>query len=175
LKEPVQHPERQKVGEEDADGPIEPKLLGNPSDGRADQRWMGENDIEYGQVAHRADGRSADVSKDSGRIYRDDAGRGPADGDFGGATTTTADEIIDFASGADKIDLSAVDANTLLAGDQAFSFIGTSAFSDTAGELRYEQISGNTYITGDTNGDGIADFMIKVDGAHVFVVGDFGI
>ena len=28
LKEPVQHPERQEVGEEDADGPIEPKLLG---------------------------------------------------------------------------------------------------------------------------------------------------
>src|SRR4029077_2237654 len=82
LKEPGQRRERQKVGEEDPDGPIEPKLLGNPSDGRADQRWMGENDIEYGQVAHRADGRSANVTKDSGRIYRDDAGRGPADDDF---------------------------------------------------------------------------------------------
>ena len=34
-------------------------------DGRADKRWMGENYIEYGQVAHRADGRSAD-----GRVER---------------------------------------------------------------------------------------------------------
>ena len=43
------------------------------------------------------------------------------------------------------------------------------AFSHTAGELRYEQISGNTYIEGDTNGDGIADFMIRADGLHAFV------
>jgi Ca2+-binding RTX toxin-like protein len=88
-----------------------------------------------------------------------------ADGDFGGATRATADRITDFASG-DKIDLSAVDANTLVAGDQGFSFIGTGAFTHTAGELRYEQISGNTYVSGDTNGDGVADFMIKLDGLH---------
>ena len=98
-----------------------------------------------------------------------------AGGEFGGATTVTADEIVDFASGQDKIDLSAVDANALLGGDQAFSFVGTAAFSNTAGELRYELISGNTYVTGDTNGDGIADFMIKVDGSHVFTGADFGL
>jgi Ca2+-binding RTX toxin-like protein len=98
-----------------------------------------------------------------------------ANGDFGGATTSTADEIVDFTSGQDTIDLSQVDANTLLGGDQAFAFIGTGAFSNTAGELRYEQISGNTYLTGDTNGDGIADFMIKVDGSHVFTGANFGL
>ena len=98
-----------------------------------------------------------------------------ADGDFGGTTASTADEIVDFTGGQDKIDLSAVDANSLLGGDQAFAFIGTAAFCDTAGELRYEQISGNTYLTGDTNGDGIADFMIKVDGSHVFTGSDFGL
>jgi Ca2+-binding RTX toxin-like protein len=97
------------------------------------------------------------------------------DGEFGGSTTATADEIVDFTSGQDTIDLSAVDANTLLGGDQAFAFIGTNAFSNTAGELRYEQISGNTYLTGDTNGDGLADFMIKVDGSHAFTSGDFEI
>jgi Ca2+-binding RTX toxin-like protein len=98
-----------------------------------------------------------------------------ANGDFGGATAATADEIVDFTGGQDKIDLSAVDANTLLGGDQAFAFIGTNAFSDTAGELRYEQISGATYLTGDTNGDGIADFMIKVDGSHLFTGADLGL
>jgi Ca2+-binding RTX toxin-like protein len=94
-----------------------------------------------------------------------------ADGDFGGVTRATADRIVDFASG-DKVDLSAVDANALLAADQGFSFIGTGAFSHTAGELRYEQVAGNTYLSGDTNGDGIADFMIKLDGLHTVSAGD---
>jgi Ca2+-binding RTX toxin-like protein len=98
-----------------------------------------------------------------------------ANGDFGGATTATADEIVDFTSGQDTIDLSQVDANSLLGGDQAFAFVGTSAFSDTAGELRFEQISGNTYLEGDLNGDGVADFMIKVDGSHVFTGADLGL
>jgi Ca2+-binding RTX toxin-like protein len=98
-----------------------------------------------------------------------------ANGDFGGTTTATADEIVDFTAGQDKIDLSAVDANSLLGGDQAFAFIGTAAFSNTAGELRYAEVSGATYLTGDTNGDGIADFMVKVDGSHVFTGGDFGL
>jgi Ca2+-binding RTX toxin-like protein len=96
-----------------------------------------------------------------------------ADGDFGGATRATADRITDFVSGQDKIDLSAVDANTLVGGDQGFSFVGTAAFSHTAGELHYEQISGSTYVSGDTNGDGIADFMIKLDGLHALTGTDF--
>jgi Ca2+-binding RTX toxin-like protein len=98
------------------------------------------------------------------------------DGDFGGATIATCDQVKDFAEGeGDKIRLNVVDANTGLSGDQAFSFIGTAAFSNTAGELRYEQISGNTYVEGDTNGDGVADFMIRVDGLHTLVSGDFGL
>jgi hypothetical protein len=94
-----------------------------------------------------------------------------ADGEFGGVTRATADRIVDFATG-DKIDLSGVDANTLLASDQSFTFIGTGAFSHNAGELRFEQVAGNTYLSGDTNGDGIADFMIKLDGLHTVGAGD---
>jgi len=95
------------------------------------------------------------------------------DGDFGGATAATADEITDFTHGDDHIRLNFVDANTLLDGDQAFAFLGSAAFDNHAGELRYEQISGNTYVEGDTNGDGIADFMIRVDGLHTLASGDF--
>jgi Ca2+-binding RTX toxin-like protein len=98
-----------------------------------------------------------------------------AGGDFGGATTVTADRITDFTGGQDKIDLTQLDANTLSGGDQAFSFIGSAAFSGTAGELHYQQIGGNTYISGDTNGDGLADFMIKLDGLHTLVSADFGL
>jgi Ca2+-binding RTX toxin-like protein len=96
------------------------------------------------------------------------------DGEFGGATRATADRITDFATG-DKLNLSAVDASTQATGDQAFTFIGAGPFTHSAGELRYEQINGNTYISGDTNGDAIADFMIKLDGLHTVVVGDFSL
>ena len=94
------------------------------------------------------------------------------DGDFGGATRTTADQITDFAAG-DTIDLGGVDANSLLAGDQGFGFVGTSAFSHMAGELRYEKVSGDTYVQGDINGDGIADFMIHLAGLHTLQASDF--
>lgn len=56
---------------------------------------------------------------------------------------------------------------------QEFTFISTAAFSGTAGELRYEQNTTNTFVSGDTNGYGIADFMIRIDGLHTLVSGDF--
>jgi Ca2+-binding RTX toxin-like protein len=95
------------------------------------------------------------------------------DGGFGGVTTATADRITDFTHGEDHIRLNFVDANAGFDGDQAFAFMGTAAFDGHAGELRYEQVSGNTYVSGDTNGDGVADFMIRLDGLHTFASGDF--
>lgn len=96
------------------------------------------------------------------------------EGDFGGNTTGTADVITDFGDAeGDRIHLSVVDANSTLAGNQAFHFVGLNAFTGTAGELRYEQISGNTYVSGDINGDGIADFMIRVNGLHTLATDDF--
>ena len=95
-------------------------------------------------------------------------------GDFAGLTPSTSDRIIDFSHAeGDHINLAGVDANSSLAGDQAFAFIGTAAFHHTAGELHYEITNGNTYLTGDTNGDGLADFMIRLDGSHALVSGDF--
>ena len=44
------------------------------------------------------------------------------------------DQIVDFTSAqGDHIDLSAIDANTKVAGDEAFGFIGSAAFSDDLG------------------------------------------
>jgi Ca2+-binding RTX toxin-like protein len=82
------------------------------------------------------------------------------------------DMIMDFVSG-DKIDLHLIDANASLPGDQAFNFIGTNAFSGTAGQLRYAASGGNTLITGDVNGNNAADFSILVSGAHAFGGSDF--
>jgi Ca2+-binding RTX toxin-like protein len=71
-----------------------------------------------------------------------------------------SDLIGDFLSGTDKIDLGRIDANALVTGDQAFTWIGASAFSGAAGELRVRDDGGFRYVEGDTNGDGNADFSI---------------
>ncbi|MDF3607130.1 hypothetical protein PE067_13900 [Paracoccus sp. DMF-8] len=74
------------------------------------------------------------------------------------------DTIFDFSiAEGDRIDLRGIDANTGLAGDQAFAFVGTTAFSGTAGELRYQIANGDTFVYGDVNGDGRADFAIMLD------------
>ncbi|MCH8617149.1 calcium-binding protein [Sphingomonas sp. SM33] len=94
--------------------------------------------------------------------------------DFGGLTESTADRIHDFSQAeGDHINLTQVDANSLLTGRQGFSFIGSDAFHNVAGELRYEESGGNTFVYGDTNGDGIADFMVMLDGGHTLTGGDF--
>ena len=84
------------------------------------------------------------------------------------------DTIHDFSrSQKDKIDLSAIDANTRIGGDQAFDFIGTKAFSKKAGELRHDKKNGDTFIYGDVNGDGKADFSIMLDLSLTMTKADF--
>ena len=86
-----------------------------------------------------------------------------------GKTSTTRDVITDFQSGIDDIDLQAIDANTARTGNQAFTFIGSNAFSSTAGELRFA----GGVISGDVNGDGRADFQIGLTGVSALAAGDF--
>ena len=74
-----------------------------------------------------------------------------------------ADRITDFDASADFIDLSLFDANTKLADDQAFSWIGSAVFTKSAGQLRYQVIDGSAHIFGDMNGDAKADFEIVLD------------
>ncbi len=82
--------------------------------------------------------------------------------------------ILDFKHAeADRIDLSAIDANVNLAKDQAFTFIGDAAFHNVAGELRLHAVLGGYFVEGDTNGDGQADFAIVVAPDAVLVAGDF--
>jgi Ca2+-binding RTX toxin-like protein len=85
----------------------------------------------------------------------------------------SADRIRDFAPGTDKIHLSGIDADTGTAGNQAFSWIGGSAFSGTAGELRAERVRGDWQVSGDTDGDGTADFLILVSAPASLSAGDF--
>ncbi|PZR32251.1 putative Ig domain-containing protein [Caulobacter segnis] len=82
--------------------------------------------------------------------------------DFGPATAM--DRIGDFTSSAgDRIDLSLIDANTAIAGDQAFIWRDRAAFSNVAGELRIGSSGGGVYlVAGDVDGDGKADFQFQV-------------
>jgi len=84
-----------------------------------------------------------------------------------------ADRITDFSHGqGDRIDLAAIDANAGVAGNQAFSFIGTAAYTGVAGQLR--TVTGSvTTIGGDVNGDKISDFHITLSGAVALVATDF--
>ncbi len=84
------------------------------------------------------------------------------------------DTIFDFfTSESDRIDLSAIDADTTLAGDQAFIFIGTAGFGGKKGELRYVRQASDTYIYGDVNGDKQGDFAIHLDDAVTLQKGYF--
>jgi serralysin len=83
-----------------------------------------------------------------------------------GATKSRADEIFQFSHGQhDRINVSAIDANTKTNGDQDFTFIGSSKFDGHAAELRFVTTSADTFIYGDVNGDGKTDFMIHLDSA----------
>jgi serralysin len=67
------------------------------------------------------------------------------------------DTILDFTAG-DHIDLRLIDASTQQAGDQAFAYIDSGAFTGHAGQLRF---SGGL-LSADTNGDRVADFEVAV-------------
>jgi Ca2+-binding RTX toxin-like protein len=79
--------------------------------------------------------------------------------------STGQDTINDFQIGeGDKIVLRKIDADMTAVGNQRFEFIGGSAFHGDVGELRAEKIGGDTFVSGDVDGDGNADFMIHMVG-----------
>jgi Ca2+-binding RTX toxin-like protein len=82
-----------------------------------------------------------------------------------GLASTTRDTITDFkTSEADKIDPLGVDADTALAGDQTFSFLGAvSTFTgDSTGKLRFDAAAHVLY--GSTDADTAAEFAIVLTG-----------
>jgi Ca2+-binding RTX toxin-like protein len=91
-------------------------------------------------------------------------------------TKTGQDVIADFETGTDKIDLRAIDANSTLDGDQPFTF--GADFTGRAGELQWDRGEGRALlVSGDINGDRLADFAIQVNiagfAAPMMHAGDF--
>jgi Ca2+-binding RTX toxin-like protein len=83
------------------------------------------------------------------------------------------DVITDFTRGEDVIDLSQLDAIAASAANDAFSWIGQSAFSGAAGQLRASAYSYGTVVQGDINGDKVADFEILLSKSLELTSHDF--
>lgn len=128
--------------------------------------------IAYGTIIENAVGTSArDViwGNEVANVIRGMGGNDVIDGFegrdvlFGGTGADVfqfhvlelGDRIDDFEGGVDKIDLRGTGVD--------FTFVGSAAFSHTAGELRYA----GGMLEGDVNGDGVADISIVVAGSQV--------
>lgn len=95
--------------------------------------------------------------------------------DLSGTAATSADVVIDFSSTqGDRIDLSGVDAirQTTNVND-AFAWIGSAAFTKVAGQLRYVVTAGVGLVSGDIDGNGTADFAVRIDGGSALAAEDF--
>lgn len=95
--------------------------------------------------------------------------------DFGGSTRTTCDVITDFSRvQGDVIKLRQVDANTTNgSGDDPFVFIGTQPFHKIAGEMHYAYVGNTTLVSGDVDGNGVADFALVLNGKIALAASDF--
>ena len=87
-------------------------------------------------------------------------------GDGSGRTITS------FQPGSDRLDLSMMDANKSVAGNQAFCWRGTAAFTGR-GQLRIEVVGGDTIVTGHTVGSLAPDFRMLIDGVTGLTQADF--
>jgi Ca2+-binding RTX toxin-like protein len=72
----------------------------------------------------------------------------------------TRDVITDFVRGQDKVDLSTIDPNAALAGNQAFTFIASTTAFSVAGQVRYS--AGIIAINTDT--DAATEYEIQLTG-----------
>ncbi|ESQ90622.1 hypothetical protein ABAC460_09035 [Asticcacaulis sp. AC460] len=93
---------------------------------------------------------------------------------------TGVDTIADFTVGVDRIDLSAIDANAGLAGNQVFDWLGMSQpDSNGSGRLWGQHVDAtnttaeHVTVYADVNGDGTADFSLNVMNVAVLNASDF--
>jgi len=87
-----------------------------------------------------------------------------------GTTIDTADEIQDWLTG-NKIDLSAIDANSTVAGDQAFTIDTDGSFS--AGEISLTQVGNDLVVSLNTNADSNPEMVFIVNFVSSLSSSDF--
>jgi Ca2+-binding RTX toxin-like protein len=86
---------------------------------------------------------------------------------FRSAVEANGDVITDFSMAqGDRIDLRPIDANVLIPGNQAVTWIGDNSFGGVAGQMRFA----SEVLEGDLDGDGAADFQIALTGVASLTV-----
>ena len=81
------------------------------------------------------------------------------------------DVVTDFVHMSDHLDVSGIDADATLAGNQAFRFVGTAALGTTPGAIGYHFSGANTIVSGNTDTDVAIEFQIQLNG-HVTLSAD---
>lgn len=79
------------------------------------------------------------------------------------------DVIRQFVSGTDVISLSAIDANSTLANDQAFAWGGNTALSRG---VWWQAVGSDVMLFADSTGDAVADMQIRIAGVSSIVRAD---
>jgi len=131
---------------------------------------QGKNTLHGGKGADTLDGGDGKDTLDGG-VGQDLMIGGKGADVFVVTLEKSGDVIQDFSKlEGDKIDLSAIDANTSKTFNQAFKFIGSEAFS-AAGQLRFETTTSTLY--GNVNADSTADFSIQLSGITSLTGADF--
>lgn len=90
------------------------------------------------------------------------------------STPAGIDRIRDFDSAqGDKIDLSLIDASTLVGGNN--DFVWANSFTLLAGQLVVQAVAGSGayMVRGDVNGDGVADLEFEVRSPRALTAADF--
>lgn len=82
---------------------------------------------------------------------------------------TEADLILDFVSGTDRLNLVGLDADTVATGNQRFAFSETGAQANAV----WLRLDGDVlYLSGDVDGDAVADFEIAFAGITTLAATD---
>ena len=97
-----------------------------------------------------------------------------------GNSSSACDIVKDFRHLTDDIDVSTIDASTLLSGNNAFVWKGSGAFTaSSAGELRFKifdnagTANDYTIVYGDTDKDTASEFQIQIKGLVSLTSSDF--
>ena len=88
---------------------------------------------------------------------------------FNALADLNGDTIVKAKGVGDKIDLSGIDANTGLTGDQAFAVVG--AFTGVAGQAVYSVGGNSATLHLDVDGDGVSDASLTVLASDAGVMG----
>jgi hypothetical protein len=123
-------------------------------------RGLGESDLLRGQ-------RGADLLLGGAGGNRFDINPGDT-----GVGAGRRDVIGTFGYGADRIDLATIDARSGVAGDQAFTFLGTGPLTG-AGQLRYGLVGTSTIVQASTDSDAAPELEIELSSRIALAAGDF--